>query len=71
MSWRSVGKIQRKRIIICSKNNSEKKKDTSRKTGHEKRGDFLEDSILLMSSWELGVKFCSTFEVFSFNLLIQ
>jgi hypothetical protein len=30
----------------------------------KRKGDFLEDSILPRSSWELGVNFCSTFKVY-------
>ena len=70
MSWRSVGKIQRKKDKDLFQKQFREKRTPGGKLG-KKKGDFLEDSILPMSSWELGVNFCSTFKVFSFNLLIQ
>jgi len=64
MSWRSAGKIQRKMISISSKNNS-KKKGHREKNWARKRGDFLEDSMMPISSWEVGVNFCSTFKAYA------
>jgi hypothetical protein len=58
-----AGKIPRKRIRISYKNNLEKKRTLGENQG-KRKGDFLEDSILPRSSWELGVNFCSTFKVY-------
>ena len=65
-----LGRFKEKKDKDLFQKQFREKRTPGEKLG-KKKGDFLEDSMLPISSWEVGVNFCSTFKAFAFAYPVE